>query len=53
MIIIKRKYTEPLKEGGLTYRTEYKVFANDDIVGVQKYLDVEQDKTKQFEFKKI
>lgn len=50
MIIIKRKYTEPSKKGGLTYQTEYKVFANDDVAGVQKYLDAKQG---QFEFKKI
>lgn len=39
MIIISREYTEHPSSGGSYKTTEFKVFANDDVVGVQEYLD--------------
>lgn len=52
MIIITRKYTE--KIGGVVsreeHRTEYKVFHDADVIGVQRYLNENKG---QIEFTKL
>lgn len=50
MIIITREYVERPSTGGSYKTTEFRVFADDDIRGVQKYLD-ETNGT--FDFKKL
>lgn len=39
MIIVTRKYREFPPNGGCKDKTEFKFFADDDIVGIQKYVD--------------
>ena len=39
MIIIERVYTERPCSGGSYKTSEFKVFADDDIKGIQDYLD--------------
>lgn len=50
MIIVTREYTRRPATGGTYPDTEFKVFADDDIKGLQDYLD-ENNGT--FSFKKL
>jgi len=50
MIIISREYTAHPATGGSYRDTEFKVFADDDVKGVQDYLDTHNGS---FNFKKL
>jgi hypothetical protein len=50
MIIITREYVERPSTGGSYKTAEFKVFADDDIEGVQEYLDTHNGT---FDFKKL
>ena len=51
MIIISRKYRAHPATGGSYETTEFKVFADDDVRGVQEYLD--QCESGIFDFQKL
>ena len=50
MIIITRTYTEYPSTGGSYKTCEFKVFSDDDVKGVQEYLD---NNIGSFSFKKL
>ena len=50
MIIISREYTYRPSSGGSYRTTEFKVFADDDLKGIQDYLDTHNGS---FDFKKL
>lgn len=50
MIIVTREYTHHPAIGGSYLDTEFKVFADDDVKGLQDYLDTNNGT---FSFKKL
>lgn len=50
MIIVTRDYREHPACGGVVERTEFKFFHDDDVDGIQKYVD---ENNGSFSFKKL
>ena len=50
MIIVIREYVNKPLEGGSYKTTEFKVFSDNDIEGIQEYLDTNNGT---FDFKKL